>query len=195
VIALIAATAPLFGLRLLEQGRTIAAVRHSIEVKEQEVQQNIAYIGLVDSLQNQIAWYTRSLALTDTLASRYRAWSPLLASLTERTRRVNSLWFTGLSAEKEGVVLTGRSIYRDRIPAVARALEGAVVRKITRSHIRTKEVYDFDLEVRAFKSLLEDTLAAPPSPEEARRVSERLRREEGLDAWVYKRQEGAGTGE
>lgn len=277
LVALIAATALFFGMKVWEQGRSIAVVQRAIQMKEQQVRENSVYVTLVDSLHQQIAWYQQNLALTDSLSSHYRAWSHFLGALSDGTHRVNSLWFTGLNGKGEVIELTGRSIYRDRIPAIAWKLKETVVRKTTRSQIRTKEVYDFDLEVRSFKPLAEDTLATLPEPsvsspdteeevseaqavadtsttpsaapryivhvgifedreaadreaarlsqkgysasvsvgretqwgrflvhvgafdslEEARRAGERLKREEGIDVWIYKRRdrEGSGSGE
>lgn len=164
LVALIAATTLFFGMRVWEQGRSIATVQRSIQMKEQQVRENSIYITLVDSLHQQIAWYKQSLALTDNLSGRYRSWGYFLRTLSEETHQVNSLWFTGLNGKGEGIELTGRSIYRDRIPAVAWKLKETVVRRTTRSQIRTQEVYDFDLEVKSFKSLAEDTLATTPDP-------------------------------
>jgi Tfp pilus assembly protein PilN len=270
LVALIAATALLFGMRVWEQGRSIATVKRSIQLKERQIQENSVYITLVDSLHQQIGWYRQSLAVTDTLSSHYRAWSHFLWTLSDETHRVNSLWFTGLNGKGEGIALTGRSIYRDRIPSVAWKLRETVVRRTTRSQIRTQDVYDFDLEVKSFTSLSQDTLEALPtlsldrmeetpatpeaadvsspsapryivhvgifkdqeaadrevahlsqkgylasasagretrwgrflvhvggfeSLEEARRAGERLKREEGIDAWIYKWRDGAGPGD
>jgi len=162
LITLIAATALFFGMKVWEQGRSIATHHRSIQMQEREIQENLIYISLVDSLQRQIDWYRQSLALTDSLSVRYRAWSHFLQTLTDEAHRVNSLWFTGMNGKRENIVLTGRSIYRARIPDVAVALRETVVRSITRTQIRTKDVYNFEIEVNSFTSLAEDTLTTDP---------------------------------
>ncbi len=153
LISLIAGTVLYFGLRLLEQDRSVDALRHRISMKEQQIQENSRFVSLVDSLQDQVFRYKQNLSVTDSLSSRFRAWAPLLNDLNEQTRDINSFWITGLSEGKESLTIIGQSIYRDRIPAVAGMIEGAEVRTITRSQIRNKGLYEFEMEVKSFKPL------------------------------------------
>jgi hypothetical protein len=76
---------------------------------------------------------------------------------------LNSLWIYKIERPDEtsgALKLSGRSIYRTRIPRLASLFEKATLREVRTTKIRDKVVYEFDL----FVEQLDKVDYAPPSP-------------------------------
>ncbi len=93
-------------------------------------------------------------------------WSSVLLALNQGMRNINSIWLTSMSSVKEGVMLQGYSLYRNRIPRMADLFGKAVLQNVSIKNIRDLRAYSFTIIV---KEALKDTAAY--SPKVAQKIS------------------------
>ncbi|MEX0602672.1 MAG: hypothetical protein WD295_04975 [Bacteroidota bacterium] len=103
-----------------------------------------------DTLQLGISRFAGAAMVYDSIAPGGDRWSRILQYLAYSVDDLNSLWVyrIGQSNDPPGsIVISGRSIYRTRIPRLASLFEKATLRAVRTTTIRDKIVYDFDLLV------------------------------------------------
>ena len=164
ILILLVASGFFLGLKAREQGRGIESLNLSIQVLEQQIQENSAYVKLVDDLYAQIADYERNFALVDTLSWQRVLWGARLREASEAVDSTGGVWLKrfstvegdldvrsewsggGLPPPKE-IFIQGRASHRDRIPELSQRLSNGLVRSIVREKVRGETVYDFDMKV------------------------------------------------
>lgn len=101
-------------------------------------------------LQADIQRYSIAASVYDTIAPGSDRWSRILHYLANSVEDLNSLWIYRISRDDQvptALKISGRSIYRTRIPRLASLFEKATLREVRTSTIRDKVVYEFDLSV------------------------------------------------
>lgn len=93
-------------------------------------------------------------------------WSSVLQALNKGMRNINSIWLTSMSSVKEGVMLQGYSLYRNRIPRLADLFGSAVLQNVKINDVRKIRTYSFTIIVQ---KALKDTSAY--SPKVAQKIS------------------------
>jgi hypothetical protein len=101
-------------------------------------------------LNTEIQKYVAATAVYDSLAPGSDRWSRILHYLSNSIEDQNSIWIYDLKKDDQNpnaLLLSGRSIYRTRIPRLASVFERSTLKAVRTTTIRNKIVYDFDLTV------------------------------------------------
>ena len=166
LLFLLAASTLLLGIRIQDQGRTIDRLTLSVELFQEQIEEDNDYVALVDDLHAQAEDYRRNFALIDTLMGQKMYWSSALQRVAADARETGRVWLRDLSTAAGGIDLkrdwsssdpspptsvsvAGRSLSRDRIPLLAERLGMGHIGSTGRSKIRSATVYDFDLKAAA----------------------------------------------
>ncbi len=130
------------------QGR-INAASQSIKQKQEAInalQQDIAY---VNQLQEQLAQGKSNLAFLEAVVLDADKWSRLFDKLTNDFKSVNNIWVDKVTSTPEGFLLVGRSLTRDRVPALAAGFPGVHLNQVSRVISEAGEqVYEFDFDAQ-----------------------------------------------
>ncbi|MBI4427608.1 MAG: hypothetical protein HY562_00645 [Ignavibacteriales bacterium] len=132
--------------------------RHGEIVKaEVELNQKKSRLGELEALRVQrdklkadIQRYSAAGTLYEKIAPGGDRWSRILHYLANSVEDLNSLWIRNIRPVQNapGVfMITGRSIYRTRIPRLANIFEKATLKEVRTTEIRKKIIYEFDIQV------------------------------------------------
>ena len=101
----------------------------------------------------------------DSIAPGGDRWSRILHYLSNSVEDMNSLWIYEIKQEPNlpgALTISGRSIYRTRIPRLASLFEKATLKAVRTTTIRDKVIYEFDLQVDQIDK--SDFTSPPPPP-------------------------------
>jgi hypothetical protein len=118
-----------------------------------QVQFNQAELSLLQEIETRlnvqrtkISQFDKAFGILDTLTVGTKTWSTFLKNLADQCQRIRHIWITDFSANSNnGVVLKGYSLYRNRIPRLARALGNTSLNKVEVQEIRDLKVYNFEI--------------------------------------------------
>lgn len=148
-IAMIAAIV-FFYTSILKQNAEIINAREAL-VKKQARLADIEVLQQREAtLSAEIQKYQLATAVYDSLAPGSDRWSRVLHYLANSVEDLNSVWIYSLKKDDQnpnGLLMSGRSIYRTRIPRLASVFEKATLREVRTTAIRGKIIYDFDISV------------------------------------------------
>lgn len=118
-----------------------------------------------DTLQAGISRFSMAAAVYDSIAPGGDRWSRILHYVSNSVEDLNSFWIYKI-VQDEGkpnvLTVSGKSIYRTRIPRLASLFDKATLKAVRTTTIRDKIIYDFDLLVeRIDKS---EFRVPPPKP-------------------------------
>lgn len=138
--------------------------RQDILVQKQvQLEENLRLRTQISSLNEQVDRYRLALSVYDSVTPGYDKWSQMIEKLSHSTENINSLWLTDLSLNAEGnLMITGFSIYRSRIPKIARLHENVRLNKVLQAEIREKTVYNYELMVPRGTELRQSETAFEP---------------------------------
>jgi len=103
-----------------------------------------------EQLNADLARYRVASALYEEIAPGGDRWGRVLHYMANSVEDLNSLWISNIKpdAQNPGVfMITGRSIYRTRIPRLANIFEKATLKEVRTTSIRNKIIYEFDIVV------------------------------------------------
>lgn len=103
-----------------------------------------------DTLVRGIARFSTAASVYDSIAPGGDRWSRILHYISNSVDDLNSLWVYQITQDANNprsLVVSGRSIYRTRIPRLASLFEKATLKAVRTTTIREKIVYEFDLQV------------------------------------------------
>lgn len=164
LLALLAVAALWLGGIAQEQERQLGELGQAVEVLKGQVQENAAYVKMVDDLNTQINQYEGRFALLDTLEARRLRWAERLGEVAWAVQATEDIWLEKLSTAEgnldvrrdvdaqglppaQAISLYGKALYRDRVPELAQRLEETLVRSSMRDQIRGRAVYQFDMRI------------------------------------------------
>jgi hypothetical protein len=101
-------------------------------------------------LNSDINRYINATTLYDKIAPGSDRWSRILHYLGNSIEDLNSLWIYSLRPDNQNpknIIISGRSIYRTRIPRIAGLFEKATLREVRTVTVRKKILYEFDIVV------------------------------------------------
>lgn len=167
---------PIFGWKAQNQSQIIEGLEFTIELAEQQIDEQNPHVKLVDDLHAQIEDYQDNFALIDTLSVHQVAWSPKLQKWSEVFKEVDGLWLERFSTSEgdtdirsdwggdalqapQEIFMNGTAMDRGRVSDIAAHLGGGQIRSLVRSQIRGRNVYEFDLTVPIAET---DTSATEP---------------------------------
>lgn len=149
LLGVIFACAALLTYQGINRFGTIRATKQSIKQKQETInslQQDIMY---VNQLQAQLSQYKSNLEFLDAVVLDSDKWSRLFHKFTTDFRDVKNIWIDRVVSTPEGFQLTGRSLTRDRVPALAAGFGGVQLNQVSRVISEAGEqVYEFDFDAQ-----------------------------------------------
>jgi Tfp pilus assembly protein PilN len=147
VVLLIIATIPFFSLSIMERNNEIKRVKAELALKQEKLGELDVFRQRRATLLSDINRYSNATSVYDSIAPGSDRWSRILHYLANSVEDLNSLWIYDLKPEGSKIVISGRSIYRARIPRIASIFESATLREVRTITIRNKILYEFDIVV------------------------------------------------
>lgn len=135
---------------ILEQNVEIRRAKEELAQKQVRLADLDLFRARKDVLQADINRYINATTTYDSIAPGGDRWSRILHYVATSVEDLNSLWIYSVKPDPQNksiVILSGRSIYRTRIPRIASVFEQATLREVRTTTIRNKIVYEFDIVV------------------------------------------------
>ena len=101
-----------------------------------------------EALTSDINRYSDATTVYDELAPGSDRWSRILHYIANSVEDLNSIWIYSIKPDNSvpgSVMISGRAIYRGRIPRLAGVFEKATLREVRTVTIRNKVIYEFDI--------------------------------------------------
>jgi Tfp pilus assembly protein PilN len=139
-----------FYTSILKQNATILEARNALTKKQARLADIEVLQQREATLNADIKKYQLATAVYDSLAPGSDRWSRVLHYLANSIEDLNSVWIYSLRKDAQnpnGLVISGRSVYRTRIPRLASVFEKATLKEVRTTTIRGKIIYDFDILV------------------------------------------------
>jgi hypothetical protein len=146
-VLLLIATIPFFWLSITERMNDIRRSKAELAQKREKLSELDVFRQRRASLLSDINRYSNATTVYDSIAPGSDRWSRILHYLANSVEDLNSLWIYNLKAEGRYIVISGRSIYRARIPRIASIFESATLREVRTIEIRKKILYEFDIVI------------------------------------------------
>ncbi len=139
-----------FYTSILERNAEIREANQLLGRRRQELGDLQVLRAQRDTLLVGIERFSGAATVYDSIAPGGDRWSRILHYLANSVEDLNSLWIYSIKEQEGGngsLVISGRSIYRTRIPRLASLFERATLQAVRTGTIRDKIIYDFDLLV------------------------------------------------
>ena len=139
-----------FYTSILKQNAEIINARESLQKKQARLADIEVLQQRETTLNDEIKKYDLATTVYDSLAPGSDRWSRVLHYLANSIEDLNSVWIYSLKKDDQNpnsLIISGRSIYRTRIPRLASVFERATLRAVRTTAIRGKIIYDFDIVV------------------------------------------------
>ncbi len=143
---LLAATAFSFTWALVAKNMEIQKVNRQITSMQQQIDNNKSLTQRVHTFDDQIVHLEKKMALVDSFSAGFNETAEFIKTLGKDIRQTGDLWITDFSKVEGKAAISGVSRRRDRIPALASAMGGANLKKVTRSKYLDSDVFVFQLE-------------------------------------------------
>jgi hypothetical protein len=148
--AAIIASIVFFYTSIEKQSGEIHISRDLLKNKQSRLKDLDALKANEENLKTEIAKYQLATTVYDSVAPGSDRWSRILHYLANSVEDLNSIWIYNNKRDDNNpntLVISGRSIYRTRIPRLASVFERATLKAVRTTTIRDKIVYEFDLAV------------------------------------------------
>jgi hypothetical protein len=135
---------------ILEQGVAIRRAKEELDQKQLRLADLDLFRSRKDVLQGDINRYINATTTYDSIAPGGDRWSRILHYVATSVEDLNSMWIYHIRPDPQNksiIILSGRSIYRTRIPRIASIFERATLREVRTTTVRNKIVYEFDIVV------------------------------------------------
>jgi hypothetical protein len=147
-----ALSATIAALIIIIPARQADIRRAKIELsqKQQQLGELDRFRQMKAGLTSDINRYFNATTLYDKIAPGSDRWSRILHYLGNSIEDLNSLWIYNLRPDDQNpknIIISGRSIYRTRIPRIAGLFEKATLREVRTVTVRKKILYEFDIVV------------------------------------------------
>jgi hypothetical protein len=139
-----------FSTSITRQAQEIRAAKDLLARRQGELNDLRILQAQRDTLTFGIARYATAATVYDSIAPGGDKWSRVLHYLSNSVEDLNSLWIYSIKQAAPGsdnLIISGRSIYRTRIPRLASLFEQATLQAVRTTTIRDKIIYEFDLLV------------------------------------------------
>jgi Tfp pilus assembly protein PilN len=151
----IAAVAMIFSIvffsnSITKQAQEIRTARELLSSRQGELNDLRILQSQRDTLAMGIQRYAMAATVYDSIAPGGDKWSRVLHYLANSVDDLNSLWIYSIKQAAPGsdnLIISGRSIYRTRIPRLASLFEQATLQAVRTTTIRDKIIYEFDILV------------------------------------------------
>jgi Tfp pilus assembly protein PilN len=139
-----------FYTSILKQNSEILNSREALQKKQSRLTDIEVLQQRETTLNVDIKKYDLATAVYDSLAPGSDRWSRVLHYMANSIEDLNSVWIYSLKKDGQNsntIIISGRSIYRTRIPRLASVFERATLQEVRTTSIRGKIIYDFDIAV------------------------------------------------
>ena len=139
-----------FYTSILKQNAEILNAREALAKNQSRLADIEVLQQRQETLQADIKKYDLATQVYDSLAPGSDRWSRVLHYLANSIEDLNSVWIYSLrkgAQDPNTILISGRSIYRTRIPRLASVFERATLKEVRTISIRGKTLYEFDIEV------------------------------------------------
>ncbi|MBI2618809.1 MAG: hypothetical protein HYW57_01865 [Ignavibacteriales bacterium] len=153
-----------FYTSIISRNQEIRAAQELLKRRQTEFSDLVVLRQQRDTLTAGIARFSTAAQVYDSIAPGGDRWSRILHYLSNSVEDLNSLWIYQIQQDAgnpTALVISGRSIYRTRIPRLASLFEKATLKAVRTRTIREKIVYEFDLQVDQIDRA---QFAVPPRP-------------------------------
>lgn len=144
---LLMVTIPFFILSITERTNEIRKQKMELEQKKERLNELEIFRQRKANLLADINRYNKATAVYDSIAPGSDKWSRILNYIANSVEDLNSLWIYNLRPEGNSILISGRAIYRARIPRIASAFESATLREVRTTTVRKKVLYEFEMLV------------------------------------------------
>ena len=147
---LVSLTIPFFILSVNERQAEIRRMNIELSQKQQKLYELDVFRQRRATLTSDINRYSNATSIYDSIAPGSDRWSRILHYLANSVEDLNSLWIYSLKPDErnpKNILISGRAIYRSRIPRIASIFERATLKEVRTITIRKKILYEFDIEI------------------------------------------------
>lgn len=153
-----------FYTSIISRNQEIRAAQELLKRRQTEFNDLVVLRQQRDTLTAGIARFSTAAQVYDSIAPGGDRWSRILHYLSNSVEDLNSLWIYQIQQDPStpnALTISGRSIYRTRIPRLASLFEKATLRAVRTMAIREKIIYEFDLQVDQIDKA---QFTVPPQP-------------------------------
>ncbi|MDR9415632.1 MAG: hypothetical protein RI564_05055 [Gracilimonas sp.] len=126
-------------------------LRSEVNTLESQIRALEPTVNRHNQISSELSQIQSKLTLLSELNQGTLRWSTNLDHLNSGVDEVNSLWLTSMDQDQDGIVfINGISLYRNRIPRLAKLFSDATLQNVSTQEIREQEVYEFRYVVREF---------------------------------------------
>jgi Tfp pilus assembly protein PilN len=147
VAALVCVTIPFFILSFTDRQTEIRRLNGELAQKQQKLTELDIFRQRRATLSSDISRYSNATSIYDSVAPGSDRWSRILHYLANSVEDLNSLWIYSLKPDGNNIIISGRAIYRTRIPRIASIFEKATLREVRTITVRKKILYEFDIVI------------------------------------------------
>jgi Tfp pilus assembly protein PilN len=147
---LVCFTIPFFILSFTDRQAEIRRLNGELIQKQQKLNELDVFRLRRATLSSDINRYSNATSIYDSVAPGSDRWSRILHYLANSVEDLNSLWIYSLkpdAGDSRNIVISGRAIYRSRIPRIASIFEKATLREVRTITVRKKILYEFDIVI------------------------------------------------
>jgi len=147
---IVSLTIPFFILSFTERQTEIRRLNGELSQKQLKLTELDVFRQRKATLSSDINRYSNATSVYDSVAPGSDRWSRILHYLANSVEDLNSLWIYSLKPDDKdarNILISGRSIYRTRIPRIASIFEKATLREVRTITIRKKILYEFDIVI------------------------------------------------
>jgi hypothetical protein len=150
VALLISFVIPFFVVLITGREAEIRRAKEELTQKRQKLGELDVFRQRRAALTEDINRYSNATTVYDSIAPGSDRWSRILHYLANSIEDLNSLWIYSLRPDdrnSQNIIISGRCIYRARIPRIASIFETATLREVRTITIRKKILYEFDIVI------------------------------------------------
>ncbi len=139
-----------FYTSILSRAKEIRQSRDELTQKQAKMAELDLFTQRRDQLNADINRYINATTTYDSIAPGSDRWSRILHYLANSVEDLNSTWIYSIRPSAQNpthILISGRTVYRNRIPRIASIFERAILNEVRTTTIRSKPVYEFDIVV------------------------------------------------
>ncbi len=136
---------------------------------ETQITQIEPIVDQTNELSEQLAQLQEQITLLDTLSQGTIRWTVSLDKFNNAVNEIGGMWITNFRQVNDNIMIEGISLFRNRIPQLAKQFSEVTLLNVRKDEIREKEVFIFNMMI---KEVVPDR--AVFSPENLQKVREAL---------------------
>lgn len=102
----------------------------------------------VEMLTEELGLMQEQLTLLTDLSEKNIQWTVTLDTFNQAVQNVGSTWINSFRQDGDVIMVDGYSLYRDRIPQLARQFESVTLLNVRRQQVRDRDVFFFTMMIR-----------------------------------------------